>query len=341
MVSRPFLLTFLSFASLLVAGCAGNNGDGDCPMPCASAEICCDGVCVLPSINQQHCGGCGRPCAGTCTNGMCLQGDFDASTGRDSGMQQGACQPACTGSQMCCGSVCVERSQPVGVDGRPNSANDPRSPFNNCNGCGFRCDPERANSCSVRAGNTIPECSCGNFPQCPADEKCLQGSGGFQCVNFSTSTEHCGELNNRCAEGEICSGGVCRCGGGESCGEGQKCCGGICVDISSDAMNCGACGNVCGGNAPNCQAGSCVCGTGPTARACAMPTPSPIPLLPPNLGESCCDGECVANTDTNCGCGVMCDAEGGDSCIIADDGDVCCGVDLYITAVCSGGGIWP
>ncbi len=353
MVSKQFIVaSCLSLVLSVLAGCAGNEGGG-CPTPCASAEVCCDGMCVLTTVSQQHCGGCGQVCSGVCSGGVCMQSGVDASSDFDAGMQQhGACRPTCASSQMCCGTSCVEESQPLGVDGRPSSSEDPRSPFNNCNGCGFRCDPERANSCSIRSGSTEPSCSCGNLPQCPAGDVCVQGSTGFQCVNLSTSTENCGEIGNRCAEGELCSGGVCGCGGGASCAEGQACCSGSCVDVTSDAANCGACGNACGANAPNCQAGTCVCGTGPEARACTAPMAGTG--FPPvtSLGESCCDGLCVANSDTSCGCGVACDTASDETCIVTSGGGlpipgtptsgeatVCCGEEIPILGgFCTGGG---
>ncbi len=87
-------------------------------------------------------------------------------------------------------------------------------------------------------------------------------------------------------------------------------------------MNCGGCGTVCGANGPTCVAGSCQCGSSP---ACREPTTG-------DVGESCCDDACVANTTSNCGCGVMC--EDGDECIYSDGSfpgtpvGVCCGTSF-------------
>jgi len=355
-VSKPSIL-FASCLSLLLsvlAGCA-NNGDGGCPTPCASAEACCDGMCVFTQISQQHCGGCNMPCAGTCSNGMCLTGPgVDGGPGHDAG-PIGACRPTCASSQRCCGTTCTNREQPVGVDGRPASADDPSSTFNNCNGCGLRCDPERAISCSVRTGGTVPECTCGNIGLCTPGSICAMTTGGYQCINTMTHPEHCGAIGNACGVGETCTGGVCGCGSAGPCPTGQGCCAGACVDVTSDATNCGACGTVCGENAPTCQAGVCVCGSGAGARACAAPMAagSGFPPTPAMLGESCCDNACVANTDTNCGCGVACDPAEDESCVVSGGGfpipggptggtGVCCGEEIPILgALCSGGGGFP
>jgi hypothetical protein len=44
-----------------------------------------------------------------------------------------------------------------------------------------------------------------------------------------------------------------------ACGAGATCCNGMCVDTSTDAMNCGGCGTACtAGNQPACCSGKCV-----------------------------------------------------------------------------------
>lgn len=57
------------------------SGDGSCAMTCADGdEICCQGACVNPLANDQHCGGCGvDQCSGGCTeacrDGVCTPVD--------------------------------------------------------------------------------------------------------------------------------------------------------------------------------------------------------------------------------------------------------------------------
>lgn len=79
------------------------------------------------------------------------------------------------------------------------------------------------------------------------------------------------------------------------CQPGLTACNGACVDLSSSASNCGACGIACGGDVPYCSAGAC-------AASCAE-------------GTTACGFDCT-NTSSNpyhCGgCGVTC--EGGLAC---------------------------
>lgn len=49
------------------------------------------------------------------------------------------------------------------------------------------------------------------------------------------------------------------CESDAACEGGQTCCGGECVDLSSDAMNCGACGIACGEGEKCSAAGYCIC----------------------------------------------------------------------------------
>lgn len=339
MVSKQFVFASWLVLAGAVAGCAGNNAT--CPEACASSQICCDGQCVFNLVDRNHCGACGNFCAGICSDGVCSTSGLDAGDQPDRSIMPGMCSPTCAADERCCGTSCVDREQPINVDGRPASSEDPRSPFNNCNGCGLRCDPTTAISCSSRTGSP-PACMCGDFGACtlPGDV-CANDGGRFQCINTSNNTMHCGSIGNACAPGEACSGGMCVCGStGGRCGAGQACCAGACIDVSSDAANCGACGNACGDNAPNCQGGTCVCGTGAGARTCAATTMTA-------LGESCCDGMCVANNNSNCGCGIMCNTADDETCIVdmglfgmGGTGGVCCGTAGFpplIPGFCAGG----
>ena len=68
-------------------------------------------------------------------------------------------------------------------------------------------------------------------------------------------------------------------------------CNNVCTDLTANATNCGACGNVCPATAPYCSASVC---------AATCPT-----------GTTTCTGACVntASSATNCGaCGVACGA---------------------------------
>ena len=83
------------------------------------------------------------------------------------------------------------------------------------------------------------------------------------------------------------------------------------VDVSSDAANCGGCGNACPVNAL-CQAGQCYCRTGYTAdnNQCVVAAAGTTTDNGCPAGMSPCpDGYCyeLASSDTNCGiCGNVC-----------------------------------
>jgi hypothetical protein len=250
------------------------------------------------------------------------------------------CTPACSASQRCCGSTCVSRTGvAVGGDGRTDPS------FGSCNGCGIACDAERASACSVPGGGAgTPRCMCGIYDQCAAGQVCVIDGGEFACVNTQTDANNCGEVGNACAEGESCVSGSCSCNGGPECGSGQACCGSGCVDVQSDEMNCGACGTACSGD-ESCQSGMCVCGSGAGARACAAPMAGTFGMGG-SLGESCCGGTCVANTDTNCGCGVACDTAADETCQVGGGGflpgmmteaSICCGGAEVALLGCGGG----
>lgn len=346
------LRTFIAsafFTFLLLSGCTNTGTGATCDPTCTSLQECCNGTCVFTQSDTNNCGVCGAICQGTCANGVCVPDSnpgVDASTpDRDAGtMSQGECRPTCASSQRCCGRVCVDRQQPSGADGRPATADDPSSTFNNCGACGVKCDPERASSCSLRAGNANPQCACGEFPACQGSDVCAMTSSGLRCLNTSTNPEHCGEIGNACAAGETCTGGVCGCGGAGPCAEGEACCGGTCTDVTSDAMHCGGCGMACGANAPNCVAGSCVCGTGPEARVCTAPTAGGIFNPGGDPGESCCDGACVPNDDDSCACSAC---TGEEECAVAapltgsGPVEVCCTDQPALLPLlgCGGGGL--
>lgn len=85
----------------------GSMGDaGPSPCPCDLGELCCDGVCVRPDRDPNHCGGCGLTCD---------PGDVCAG---------GTCSPGCDPPRELCRGLCVDVS-----------TSDP----DNCGGCGIRC----------------------------------------------------------------------------------------------------------------------------------------------------------------------------------------------------------
>ena len=355
---RPRLLMF-ALTALLAAACGDDDRPGtgvdsgvggSCTPACTTGQSCCGSRCVNTLTDPGNCGGCGMACGAgqSCTNGSCTGTIVDSGPATDSGPITSMCTPSCSSSQRCCGTECVNRSAPAGVlDARTDSS------FLNCNGCGLACDADRASRCGQQPGSSgPPQCLCGNNLQCPAGQACVMGDGGtFLCADLNFDPNNCGEIGNRCNEGESCNSGVCGCGTGAACTDGQACCAGTCTDVTGDSANCGGCGMLCGDNAPSCIDGRCSCGSaGVVCEAVGggmSPSPIPLPGAGGSLGETCCDGTCVANSDTSCTCGEACTGE--DTCQIGGGGlfpgtmmeaaTVCCGGPEVVFFGCGGGGL--
>ena len=185
---------------------------------------------------------------------------------------------------------------------------------------------------TVGGGSGTPECLCGAF-RCLGGEQCVSDGGVFACVNTQTDEDNCGSIGNACADGEMCTAGMCGCGGtGAACSTGESCCGGACIPTVTDAANCGGCGVTCGAG-ETCAASACSCG----GDVCAAPGGG-------SLGEICCEGACVAQDANNCGsCGTMCDTTSDETCIDTSasplGGGICCGMAIPILGgFCTGGG---
>lgn len=342
-LARSAALAACAALALIVSACSGGGtrpadggGGGSCSPACGGFDTCCAegdrSICANLGTNPRHCGACGNACvSGVCRGAICQDGD-ETGPPRDGGGTPGMCSPSCSSAQRCCGTTCVNRMGPAGADGRSDSS------FTNCNGCGLECDAERASACGQPlGGGGAPRCLCGSFEQCAPGQVCVNSSGSFQCTDLNNDPMNCGELGNACADGEICSAGMCSCGGGARCMPGTACCGGACVDVLSNAMHCGMCDNACGTNGPDCVEGSCRCGSAP---ACTAPMPSADPLSPGMPGESCCDSVCVPNTTSSCNCepcmaDQMCVVAGGFFPGMGGDG-VCCSDDPF-GLLCGGG----
>jgi hypothetical protein len=106
-----------------------------------------------------------------------------------------------------------------------------------------------------------PGCSATTFTTGCDGKQC----GGLGCGACYDRLASCDEASSLCVDNCLAQG---LCAGGaitNSLGYDQSCvakptnfsCGGACVDTTTDASNCGGCGNVCGG-AQRCAAGLCV-----------------------------------------------------------------------------------
>jgi hypothetical protein len=102
---------------------------------------------------------------------------------------------------------------------------------------------------------------------CKNNDDCVgmgpAGDGGLPRTSCNTTLHQCVEClgNADCPLGKLCSpSGVCvvGCNSGHACPGGLSCCNSMCVDLTSDPLNCGSCGNPCSvGNATTCCASQC------------------------------------------------------------------------------------
>jgi hypothetical protein len=246
-------------------GKAVDGGAAMCTSICRSGQKLCGGTCV--DINDPAygcdpvvCASCTIPSyataikcsAGSCAVDTCMPGrsDCDGNFGNgceaDLGRSQtcGSCSHACNPGQVCDGQTCAA----VCTFGKTNCngachdlTNDPVA----CGGCTSSCDPG-AGTATCNAGQCSVTCAPGAINMCFGNSygRCFYGRCG--CDVFHTCAP-------QYPQGSYCQDNQCL----SSCGAGFSTCGNSCVDESTDAKNCGACGNACP-NGQICVSKNCV-----------------------------------------------------------------------------------
>ncbi|MGD0680396.1 MAG: hypothetical protein ABSC94_33915, partial [Polyangiaceae bacterium] len=260
------------------------NNCGGCGISCSSSDSCvgatclpcgtittqilCGTVpqhCVSSATDPANCGGCGNTCLSTqvCMNSQCV----------------------CPGSEMLCGPDAGGSARCYDLSVDPD----------NCGSCGKAC-----------SGGAV--CQGGNCV-CPSGTHSCGTGTAAKCLS-NTSTSSCGTTS--CSVCPVPAGGLSTCDGtscGQSCpdaGTSTLCPAGgganaACVDLKTNASNCGACG--------------AACSTVHATESCAASTCGSVVC---SAGYGNCDGLAsngceidLDNNASNCGsCGHVCSGTG-------------------------------
>jgi hypothetical protein len=161
-----------------------------------------------------------------------------------------------------------------------------------CNGLDDDCDGDIDEDTDFTESPNCGDCgnTCGNNQDCcPPNQGADQGE--YDCTTIQQANNVQGDANN-------CGG----CGFENvvfRCAQGQDCCGTACVNLETNRLHCGACGNACG-NGQQCCDGDCVAeGANNNCGGCATADPA---FNCTTSNQICCaDGDLFACTD-----GVTC-----------------------------------
>lgn len=180
------------------SGGDGSTGESDA---CSSEKIPCDGKCIDPSKEPDHCGQCGNEC-----------GDAQAC-------EDGACTSECSGGRSICDRKCVDLQSSSGHCGacEASCGDHEECVDGECactpplTGCGDRCvylpsDPDHCGACfQTCAGDPCGADACQPEGCPPGTEPC-----GLACADLAVHPLHCGQCGRDCDGDETCVGGECR-----------------------------------------------------------------------------------------------------------------------------------
>lgn len=223
----------------VAAGCGADNAlvGGSCASPLSQCGL----DCVDLESDPENCGSCGQVCAtGLCEMGECAQGSDATTGGGDAAPLDGSPDGSPTGD-----STMPEDASADGSDtgGAPSDG----LITDGTNGDGAIADgvaPEGSASDGEADGSTSGEADA-----IPADSAAV-------CLMPYDTPAQCGDCTTTCGDAApFCSpsGSTFACVA--SCAPLEDC-GGTCVDVTSDALNCGGCGIVCPSQI--CVASKCV-----------------------------------------------------------------------------------
>jgi hypothetical protein len=302
----------------------------DCPTPWST---CGGGLCTTnTSRDMEHCGACGHACpqvpksfhaTSVCSKSKCtiacdeLSADcnHDEADGcevytGDDPKNCGGCGITCKAGEICWRGAC---GCPAGFTKCGDECKNLESDGDSCGACDAQCKPPASNDPAWKCGpavqptNTEWGCAGGGcsivckptFGDCNAN---LCGDG---CESdLRTDPLHCGACTHECGANQECVNGTCLCPSGTTR------CGTRCVDLNSDAANCGSCFNGCEGAEGDDANGTPTCTKGRCGYLCFA-------------GYADCDHRinngCEVNIGTDpqhCGgCATKCDAERAQPCV--------------------------
>ncbi len=251
------------------------DGDGECIVPdklllgeaCSDNDECGSGACVSAADGQMRC--CEDACDGIC--------EACSTAGR--------CEEAPPDDAMCEVITCP--------DDTPCATYPAPLTTNRCTSVG-RCATEDS-YCQLTYEPSGTECgsdlTCDGSGGCTADCVGTETWCTDECVDTDSDAENCGECDEVCGDGLVCSDGECVA----SCNANQVTCGNSCVDPLTNANNCGASGDCTGANAGTTCTSPSTCVNGSCEIVCS-------------IGQVNCDGTCIdPNTNaTYCGATAAC-----------------------------------
>ena len=238
----------LAGVSLAEAAGKGKIKTDCCP---TTAPTLCGHTCTDTINDPANCGGCGAPCAGTCSGGGCTQPQVCApgSNGGACSAGIGAC--ARSGSLICnaggtgydCNAVPGQPTTETcnGIDddcdGVVDNGFDTQTDINNCGACGHQCSAPNATMACQAGACVLISCAQGTF-SCNGN-----AADGCECVQQSAST---------CGFDGTCNGQYCG-----YYGAGTVCAPATCLDASTlqAASICNGSGTCVHGATTNCPNG--------------------------------------------------------------------------------------
>jgi hypothetical protein len=353
--------------------CAGGTCQSSCPAGttyCAASGVCADfqtdatncGMCgtVCPALSNASASCRAGACGFTCNTGF-ADCDGNAANGCEANLGTsvtacGACGRACAPAHAtgacttgACGIVACE----VGYgdcNGDPSDGCEVNltSTVSACGTCNTSCRPANGTGVCAAGRCGVATCDVG-FGNC-------DGNVANGCETPLDTNSHCGACGTACTTGSFCSDGTCVA----ACSSPTSYCAGTqtCNDLSTDTLNCGACGRTCAvpanasstcassacgfscnGSYANCDnnagngcevdLGASVANCGTCGAACSLANATPtctggacaVATCNPNFGN--CDGlasnGCEVNTTTSvANCGAC-----GSACALPNATPVC------------------